>query len=145
MIKSEKAYQWSVDTIRGWKEAFNQQLEDWQQEGLSKEEIEQRSALAMIFPQKIELEIEEYQAIKLGKFDYICTFENIGKQLIRFRIWKGLSQTELAELLGVSPQQVSKDERNEYHRASSEKIAQVLKALGIEATIHTLLERAAND
>ncbi|WP_349775629.1 helix-turn-helix transcriptional regulator [Halalkalibacter oceani] len=46
----------------------------------------------------------------------------LGKTLIAYRIYLGMSQQDLAERLGVSPSQVSRDERNEYYGARLERL-----------------------
>jgi transcriptional regulator with XRE-family HTH domain len=45
-----------------------------------------------------------------------------------------MTQQELAEKLGITAQQVSRDERNEYHNAGIERIKKVMEALGLEMT-----------
>lgn len=143
LIITENAYRESKKMIAGWEEGIRKLQEERRREGLTQKEIERLTLANSHRPMKIQAEIKEYEAIKRGQFEMTCNFENIGQQLIRFRIWKGLSQSELAERLGVTPQQVSKDERNGYARASSEKIHQVLEALGIEVTITPVLQTAS--
>jgi transcriptional regulator with XRE-family HTH domain len=43
-----------------------------------------------------------------------------------------LSQSDLAKKLGVSQEQVSKDEWKQYDGASIDKIGRVLRSLGVE-------------
>ena len=50
--------------------------------------------------------------------------------LIALRIYKGLTQRQLAERLGVSEAAVSRDECNEYHGITLERAQRVLDALG---------------
>lgn len=56
--------------------------------------------------------------------------------LTAYRIYLSMPQTELAKRLSVSEAQVSRDERNEYYGATTEKIEHVMKALGMKATIN---------
>ncbi|WP_107727110.1 helix-turn-helix domain-containing protein [Desmospora activa] len=49
------------------------------------------------------------------------------------RIYRGLTQAELARRLKVSPSQVSMDESNEYHGISVQKLERIMKVLNIEA------------
>ena len=53
----------------------------------------------------------------------------MGKTLIAYRIYLGLSQQELADRLGVSASQVSRDERNEYYGATLERLQEVMEAM----------------
>jgi DNA-binding XRE family transcriptional regulator len=55
-----------------------------------------------------------------------------GKELIALRIARGWTQRKLAEALGVSEAQVSRDERNDYQGISQERRARILDALGVE-------------
>ena len=48
------------------------------------------------------------------------------------RIAQGLSQRELAERLAVHESQVSRDERNEYHGITVDRVERILDALGVE-------------
>ncbi|WP_181736780.1 hypothetical protein [Thermoactinomyces mirandus] len=59
----------------------------------------------------------------------------IARQLIAFRIFRGMSQAEPSKKPGVTPLQVSQDERNEYGGVSMEKVKQVLKALDMNVFI----------
>jgi predicted XRE-type DNA-binding protein len=147
MIKSEQEYKRCLELIDGYEERLEAQRKELQAQGLTEEQIRTALEVASTLPEKILRDIREYESIKRGDFDMTCTFENIGSQLIRFRIWKGISQAELADRLGVPRQQVSRDERHEYYRASSEKIRQVLEALGVEVTIAPtpMLKKVSNE
>ncbi len=46
-----------------------------------------------------------------------------------------MTQSELANKLGVSEPQVSRDERHEYYGATTEKIETVMEAMGMKTTI----------
>ena len=59
------------------------------------------------------------------------------------RISKGIMQKDLAARLNVTEQQVSRDERNEYHGASIEKIQKVLSAL--DAHLKSQLEDSSRN
>ena len=88
------------------------------------------------FHMQIEEEIKEYEDIKKGKIPkYFFDFDNIGLLLIALRIKNGLTQTDLAHLLEVSPSQVSRDENNDYHGVSSLTIKKILKALNENLTV----------
>lgn len=86
--------------------------------------------------QPLKAEVEYYERIKRGTFNPIYKFTDIGKTLIAYRIYLNMPQFELAKRLQVSEAQVSRDERNEYYGATTEKIENVMKALGMRATIN---------
>jgi transcriptional regulator with XRE-family HTH domain len=56
---------------------------------------------------------------------------SVGRWLIGARIARGWSVTDLTEALGVSVQQVSRDEKGEYHGVSAKRAQQILDVLGI--------------
>jgi integrase len=82
--------------------------------------------------------IEEYEKLKRGDFGDLTNLYGIGRTLVALRIFKGMKQSELAAKLQVKESQVSRDESNEYHGASVEKIQKVLDVLGV--TLKTKVE-----
>ncbi len=99
--------------------------------GLTKEQMKLALDPLLSFSEQLKEEIEEYENIRRGKFKRIENLEGIGRMLICVRIAKGMRQTDLAANLGVKESQVSRDEKNEYHGASLEKIQRVMSALGV--------------
>jgi transcriptional regulator with XRE-family HTH domain len=59
-------------------------------------------------------------------------FEGLGRLLIALRIYKGLTQSQLAQKLGIDASQISRDERNEYHGITVERASRLLDAMGVE-------------
>ncbi|MBA4495716.1 helix-turn-helix domain-containing protein [Paenactinomyces guangxiensis] len=135
MIKTEQEYRRSLEQIKHHEQLLAEQRKELEQMGLTEEQVERGLGPARLFQERVRAEVEEYERYKSGDFDMTCMFDNIGRQLIAFRIYRGLSQAELAKRLGVSAPQVSRDERNEYGGASMEKVKQVLKALDMEVVI----------
>jgi len=54
--------------------------------------------------------------------------------LIKARIARGLSQSALAELLGVSPQQVQRWETERYRKVAFERLSQIARALNVSVS-----------
>ena len=84
--------------------------------------------------EELSEEVKEYEKLKEGnikslKFD---SFEQLPEGLIKARIIRGLTQEQLAKLLGVKPQQVQRDEANKYATANLVKLRKVQQALNIE-------------
>ncbi len=67
--------------------------------------------------------------------------DGIGQLLVALRIAQGITQRELAERLGVHGSQVSRDERNEYHGVTVERVQRILDALGVE--VRSMVEKAS--
>lgn len=79
-------------------------------------------------------EVKEYENLKEGNVKYFRydSFEKLPEILIKARIVRGLTQEQLANILNVKPQQVQRDEANNYACASFTKILKVQQALNIE-------------
>ena len=86
------------------------------------------------FREQLAEEIESYDRLKQGEFDEVRNLRGIGQLLVGARIFRGLSQRELAERLDVHESQVSRDERNEYHNVTLERAARILDILGVQVS-----------
>jgi transcriptional regulator with XRE-family HTH domain len=66
--------------------------------------------------------------------------------LVALRIYRGYSQKELADRLGVKPSQVSLDEKNEYTNVTHRKLLQTLHALGfdLELRVKEAIQESVN-
>lgn len=82
----------------------------------------------------LEAEIREYEEIRDGILDrfLVESLDAVVDAAIKARIAKGWTQAQLAQRLGVSEQQVQKDEASGYARAGWDRIADVIDALGYE-------------
>lgn len=60
------------------------------------------------------------------------------KSLVKLRISKGISQSQLARLLNIPRQQVNRYEEHEYQNITIDKVSQILKAFGIDMKIKCL-------
>ncbi|MED3324941.1 transcriptional regulator [Bacillus thuringiensis] len=136
MIKSESAYQKAVERLKADKEFIVSEKKRFAELKLTEEQIEMAIQPLISFHDQLEEEIKYYERIKRGSFNPIYKFTDIGKSLIAYRIYLGMTQAKLAELLGTSESQVSRDERHEYYGATTEKIENVMKAMKMKATIH---------
>ena len=136
MIKNESAYQKAVDKLKRDQEYILSEKRRFEEIGLNAEQIEMAIQPLIAFHEQLKAEIEYYERIKRGSFNPIHKFTDIGKTLIAYRIYLGMSQAELARRLDVSESQVSRDERHEYYGATTEKIETVMDAMGMKATIN---------
>jgi predicted XRE-type DNA-binding protein len=85
------------------------------------------------FYDEFKAQLREYEKVVAGQFEKdVVPLHQLGSHLVKLRIWKGISQSELAKRLGVSQPQISKDERFEYQGISIEKANRILQALGVE-------------
>ena len=89
-------------------------------------------------------EIAEYEGLRQQQTSIkITSIQDLPLALIKARIALGMTQKELADLLGVKEQQVQRDEANQYNSAGFRRIAEVADALKIQIqeTSIVLLER----
>jgi HTH-type transcriptional regulator / antitoxin HipB len=78
-------------------------------------------------------ELEEYDSLKTQQATIkIASIKELPLALIKARIAMGMTQKELANLLGVKEQQVQRDEANQYSTAGFNRIALVAEALAIK-------------
>ncbi|WP_058306343.1 helix-turn-helix domain-containing protein [Gracilibacillus massiliensis] len=131
MIKTESAYREAVQKLKQDKAFIESEKNRFVEMGLEKEHIELAIQPYVSFHEQLKEEVDYYERIKRGEFDTVINLRTIGNTLIAYRIYIGMSQNELAEKLGVSPSQVSRDERNEYYGATIERIQQVMEAMNM--------------
>lgn len=94
--------------------------------------------------EEFKQEIAEYENLKnhQGKIKKLqCdSLEQLPEALIKARIIRGLTQEKFAQLLGVKPQQVQRDEANRYASASFSKILKIKETLNIEIREEIILK-----
>ena len=129
MIRSEKEYREAVERLRQDEEVLALQKEKLEGLGLSEEEVRRALGPMLSFRAQLEEEVEWYERVRRRDFGMIRDLSGVGTLLITLRIANGLSQRELAAKLGVSEAQVSRDERNEYHRITVDRAQRVLDAM----------------
>lgn len=84
----------------------------------------------------IEAELAEYDLLKSGQVSFSKSYalEELPRVLVQARIASGMSQTDLAEKLGMKPQQVQRYEATDYMGASLGRLIEISKALGVKAS-----------
>lgn len=132
MIKTEKEYVESKKRLLDEQQVIDDQMIKLKQAGLTKDQINLAIDPLASFMMQLKEEVEEYERLKRGEFGDLENLYGIGRTLVALRIFKGIKQSELAQKLGVKESQVSRDEANEYHGASVDKIQKVLDAIGIK-------------
>jgi len=91
-------------------------------------------------------ELEEYERVAGSR---ILTVEvhslaDLPSALIHARVASGLTQRELAERVGVTAQQVQRDEQTEYAQASLERLQRVWQAVGAQLDGRVTLSAGPN-
>ena len=86
---------------------------------------------------QLEEELREYDDLKSGELTLpnVERLDQIAPFIVKVRIAKGISQTELAKRLGVSKQVVSRYEETEYQTVAISRLQEILDAIGVKALI----------
>ncbi len=131
MIKTEREYLEAKQRLEAEFKKIAEHKNKMKKAGLTKDQVKLALDPLSSFALQLQEEVEEYEKLKRGQFDIIENLNGLGHALVALRIFKGVKQKELADKMNVTESQVSRDERNEYHGASIEKIQKVLNALDV--------------
>lgn len=132
MIRNDTEYRRAVERVRAEAARIQAQKDELKAMGLSRAQITRATDPLVSFHLQLVEEVEAYERLQRGEFDILTNLGGLGRLLISLRIAKGITQTELAERLGVHVSQISRDERNEYHGITLERAQRVLEALGVQ-------------
>ena len=83
---------------------------------------------------EMEADLAEYDFLKSGQVSFAETssLSELPKVLVQARIAKGMSQTDLAEKLGMKPQQIQRYEATDYMSASLARLIEVAAVLEVK-------------
>jgi DNA-binding Xre family transcriptional regulator len=130
VIRNEREYREALSRLKRDGEVITNQRQALVESGLSEEEVDRGLGPLLSFQAQLEEEVEWYERARRREFKVSHDVRDIGYMLIALRIANGLTQKELAEKLGVSEAMVSRDERNEYHGITVERVQRILDAMG---------------
>jgi DNA-binding transcriptional regulator YiaG len=131
MIRTDAEYEYARARIKDEKRAMDLEKSRLEAEGLTAQELRRLLDPMETFHIQFVEEVEAYEKLKRGEFDELLNLQGFGPLLIGLRIYLGVSQRQLAERLGVHESQVSRDERNDYHGITLERVTKILDALGV--------------
>jgi DNA-binding transcriptional regulator YiaG len=92
----------------------------------------------------LRTEIDEYEAIRSGEHSRLSleSLDQLPRALVAARIAAGLTQADLAKRLGVHVQQIQRYEATGYASASTRRVNDVVRALGVGIHIDVSLAPA---
>ncbi|WP_431205531.1 helix-turn-helix domain-containing protein [Bradyrhizobium betae] len=95
--------------------------------------------------ERLKAELNEYDDLRSGNVTQIdaSSLLDLPVALIKARIARGLSQSALAELVGVAPQQIQRWESGAYRKVAFETLSQIATALNVTVSERIDLSRAA--
>lgn len=131
MIRTDSEYKEAVKRRDAEKTQIEEYRKQLKSQGITQEMIDKAIQPYESFRLQLVEEIEGYERIKRGVINDTYNLTGIGQRLIGIRIYLGLSQRELAQRLNVHESQVSRDEKNEYHSITVERVEEILTALGV--------------
>lgn len=131
MIRTEDEYQSALARVQDEEQGMIAERERLISCGICPEHADIALEPYLAFRMQLLDEIEEYEKLRRGRVDDVENLGGLGRRLVLLRIYRKLTQKQLAERLGVSVQQVCRDEKNEYYNAGTDKIQRVLEALGV--------------
>jgi len=135
VLRSHKEYIAAIKKLKQDDETLARQKEELKKLNLSEKEMSLVMSPLISFRNQLEGEVRIYEGIKKRDWRLILSLfdpHNIGRFLIALRIATGLTQRDLAHLLGVTEAQVSKDERNEYHGVSFNKAIHIMEIFHVK-------------
>jgi DNA-binding XRE family transcriptional regulator len=123
MIKSDAQRDRTLAQIEGFREALAQV----EKEAINKASESIRQNYASMIRQ-LQDELREHDEVKSGELDLpqVSRLDQIAPLIAKIRIAKGVSQTELAQRLGLSKQAISRYEENEYQTVGVARLQEIL-------------------
>jgi DNA-directed RNA polymerase specialized sigma subunit len=140
MIRNDTEHQKAVARIRAERERMESLRNVLESQGLMPDEVKRAIDPLMSFHLQLVEEVEAYEQLQRGEFGKLINLQGIGRLLIALRIYRGLTQRELAAKLEIHESQVSRDERNEYHGITVGRATRILEILGarVSSTVETM-------
>jgi transcriptional regulator with XRE-family HTH domain len=135
MIRTESEYRKALERLEQDREHIRAQRVYLEGLNIDPDGVERAMQPVLSFHKQLEEEIETFDQMRRGELPTLHNLSDIGRWLIGVRIARGLSQRELAALLGVAEAQISRDERNEYHGITLERAQTILQKMGVQYRI----------
>lgn len=132
MIKSDAQRERTVVQIEGFRKALAQA----EKQTSGKLSAAVRASYESMIRQ-LEDEVREYDQLKAGEaaLPPIQRLDQIAPLIVKMRIVKGLSQTDLARRLGVSKQVISRYEESDYQTVGVARLQEILDAIGVKTLV----------
>ena len=132
MIKSEAQRDRTLAQIQGFQKAIAEVV---QETSGRRSAVIRRSYEGMI--RQLEDELREYDELKSGALNlpHVERLDQIAPFIVKMRIAKGVSQTELARRLRVSKQVISRYEESDYQTVAIARLQEILDAIGIKTLV----------
>lgn len=134
MIRTKKEYDYSLQQYENNKRLIDQSKEELLAQGLNSEQVDRALQGIWAKNEELKLDIQWYESALKGDFSE-CPFHELGKLAIAIRIYKKLTQKDLAEKIGMTPGNFCRLEANQYYSANKQTIDKVFDALGYNVSV----------
>jgi DNA-directed RNA polymerase specialized sigma subunit len=134
MIRTDADYQQARARLLDEKKRLSEHEARLKERGLGLVELKRALDPLRSFTLQLDEEVEAYERMQRGSFEPIENLAGLGRLLIAARIFRKISQRDLAKMLGVHESQVSRDERNEYRSITVERASRILEVLRVRLT-----------
>lgn len=147
MIKNERQYRITKSEADRFEKALATWDADPSTRGLDEPLLQtaQRAALKSQLDD-LKKELREYESLRSGRpaLLEVGSMEQLPQAMVKARIVAGLSQKDLADLLGLKEQQIQRYESTDYSGASLNRMLEVTQALGVRVR-HDMFLPSAED
>ncbi len=139
MIRTEAEYQLAKKRVLEEKTRLSEyEVRMKETPGFGPAELKRLMDPLRSFTLQLDEEVEAYERILRGSFETIDSLGSVGRLLIAARIYRKLSQRELADRLEVHESQVSRDERNEYRGVTVERAQRILDVMRVKLRVEMI-------
>lgn len=145
MIRTDTEYKRSLQQLEEVRVHHHAQIDDLQARDVPQGASQIVLDASYTFLLSLQEDVEAYERAKRGVLMPLTSLSDIGRWLVHVRIAHGLTQKQLAERLGVSEAQVSRDERNEYHGISVDRAQAILDNMDVRFRIEEVLPTPTDD
>ncbi len=137
MIKNERQYRISKSRIKDFHKTLAEIDKSLKYDDVSA--INRNAINSQI--EELQQQVSEYELLRSGEKTEITisSLEEIPIALVKARIMRGLSQKELADMLGMKEQQIQIYEATDYASVSHSRLIEIARTLGIKFTKGTEL------
>ena len=133
MITNERQYRITKAALREFEAALDHNIREGERGNpVVKSDIEALGSEV----DSLTRQLRQFEELRDGSItDLTVDFHNLGEALILARVAANLKQKELAEKVGLKPQQIQRYEASQYEHASLARLEEIVWALGCQVRV----------
>ncbi|KUG04841.1 hypothetical protein ASZ90_017721 [hydrocarbon metagenome] len=131
MIKTDQEYKCMRAKCEEYQEQVQKQVHEMKARGYFEDEIHCLTGPTTRMLNQSRRDIDIYRRLKKGDSEPLRGLP-LNIQLIGLRIYLGISQSNLAALLGITRAELAREENNEYYNLTLERYEEILRAMGVQ-------------